>query len=167
MSEHFYGNVQFPEWALRHLPEITIDYGMRLDILREGILLLEDEEAKDGEPWLAEELRKIDVPFDMQKAAYCEYPAELRWFRFLQNGETVERIAENGADRIEISEVLGWIEDGWSTATMRQHLLETLANNGPLLPPLEQITEAQWIEHARAVVATGKKALETLEKRAV
>ncbi len=139
MSDRFYGEVRFPVWARKYIPdEIRVQE-------HQGLLVFEEEEARYGKPWLADYLGEWGIPHDVSSSEYFEYKAEESQFRFLPDGRTEEHSRQEGATDMAAEEVLSVLEAQGADALRNRCLALIEAYRLPG-PDLHEITEEAWLE---------------------
>ncbi len=145
MSDRFYGAVRFPAWATKFLPKDAEDCCLELEPSSK-VSCFEEEEARNGKPWLVAELDRLGIPYDLESSEYFEYKAEKTYFRFRAGGKSEDLVVTDGDELVEAKDIISMIDKGNNLAAIRRWCQDRLDQIAPLTPPLEEITEADYLE---------------------
>ncbi|MEY2335254.1 hypothetical protein [Acidithiobacillus ferrianus] len=145
MSDRFYGAVRFPAWATKYLPKDADDCCMELEPSSK-VSCFEEEEARNGKPWLVAELDRLGIPYDLESSEYFEYKAEKTYFRFRAGGKSEDLVVTDGDELVEAKDIVSIIDKGNNLAAIRRWCQDRLDLIAPLTPPLEEITETDYLE---------------------
>ncbi|WP_041645752.1 hypothetical protein [Acidithiobacillus ferrooxidans] len=145
MSDSFYGDVRFPEWALKFLPEFSQEDGTRLELEPNSkVYFYAEDECKNGEVSIVANLSAMGIPYDSSSAEYFEYKAETIYFRFRDNGMTEEHGVLEGSDRVPAQDIIDLVDNHLTAAEIGKWCRDYIAPFQPLTPPLEEITESDY-----------------------
>lgn len=154
MSDKFYGEVLFPGWAYKYLPGLVDD--VRLEVLPDGkTLFYAEKEARNGTPWICDELDTLGIPYNRSSAEYYEYRGERKFCRFRDGGKIEDLVVTDGDELVEAKDILNMIQEGKSLEDVRAWCQKTLDQIQPLNPPIEEISEEDylaWVEKYKAWV---------------
>lgn len=83
MADRFWGRLEFPvQFYLGDVKDSLDDYRFENQEFIDGLVRLEDSQAANGRfDELEELLIENNVPFDRVSDSYCEFSAEVRYFR--------------------------------------------------------------------------------------
>jgi hypothetical protein len=150
MPDRFYGEVSFPEWACKYLPQDIIT-DVRLSVLPDDkVVCFEEEEANNGVPWIVADLEALGIPYDGSSSEYFEYKAETKYSRFRDGGKIDELVVTAGDELIQAVDIVAMIGEGKSLEDIRAWCQKTLDQIAPLTPPLEAITEQDYLEWVKS-----------------
>lgn len=144
MSDRFYGEVTFPEWACKYIPEL--DRSLDLEINPDGkSAFYEEDEARNGIPWVCDVMDILGIPYDRHSAEYYEYKAESQYTRFRDGGEIDSLIVTDGDDLVAAQDILNMINEGKTLTDLAEWCQTTLDQIAPLSPEIHTISEAEWM----------------------
>ena len=161
MSDRFYGAVRFPAWATKYLPMDAEDCRLELEPSSK-VLCFEEEEARDGKPWLVADLDFLGIPYDLESSEYFEYKAEKTYSRFRAGGKSEGLAVTDGDELVEAKDIVSMIDKGNHLAVIRRWCQDRLDQIAPLTPPLEEITEADYLEWTTAKAQVWQNNLQRL-----
>ena len=154
MSDLFYGEVVFPEWASKYIPALVED--IRLELLPYGkCASYAEEEARNGIPWVCCEFDDLGIPYDRSSAEYYEYKAENQYNRFRDGGKIDSLVVTDGDDLVAAQDILNMINEGKTLTDLAEWCRTTLDQIKPLSPAIHEITEAEylnWVNQYKASV---------------
>lgn len=110
MSDRYYGEVAFPEWACKYIPQLRED-GCIAKTDDGKTVIFTDEEAKDGIPWICEELNDLNIPYDCRSSEYFEYSAEKIYIRFRDEGKIEQLVVVEDDKMVAAQDVLTMIKE--------------------------------------------------------
>ena len=147
MSDCFYGAVRFPAWATKYLSKELDADDCRPELEPSSkVSCFEEEEARYGKPWLAADLDRLGIPYDLESSEYFEYKAEKTYFRFRAGGKSEDLVVTDGDELVEAKDIVSMIDKGNNLAAIRRWCQDRLDQIAPLTPPLEEITETDYLE---------------------
>ena len=154
MSDRFYGEVTFPEWACQYIKEL--DLSLNLEINPDGkSVSYAEEEARNGIPWVCDEFDTLGIPYDRHSAEYFEYRGEQQYTRFRDGGKIDSLVVTDGDELVDAHDVLGMILEGKTLTDLAEWCRTTLDQIKPLSPAIHEITEAEylnWVNQYKASV---------------
>jgi len=144
MSDKFYGEVYFPEWACKYVLGLKGDSGLELSP-DSKTYCFEEKEARDGVPWVCDVFDKLGIPYDRTSDEYYEYRKETKYLRFRKGGKLDALFVTDGDELVEARDILNMISEGKSLSDVRDWCQKTLDQIAPLTPPIEDISEADYL----------------------
>ncbi|MBU2839446.1 hypothetical protein HF670_07690 [Acidithiobacillus thiooxidans] len=163
MSDKFFDEVVFPEWACKYIPGLVDD--ARLELLADSkTVSFAEEEARDGVPWVCGEFDALGIPYDRTSAEYYEYRGETKYLRFRQGGKLDELVVTDGDELVEARDILNMIQEGKSLSDVKAWCQKTLDQIAPLTPPLEDISEADYLAWVKEKAWVFQKSVQELRE---
>ena len=163
MSDRYYGDVKFPEWAVKYIPGLVDDSCWEL-LADSKTASFAEEEAKDGIPWICDEFDKLGIPYDRSSAEYYEYRAETQYSRFRKGGKIEELVVTDGDDLVKAKDIVSIIDKGNNLAAIRRWCQDKLDLIAPLTPPIEDISEADYLAWVKEKAWVFQKAVNDLRE---
>lgn len=145
MSDRFYGAVRFPAWAREYLLKGADDRLLDLEP-SSNVLCCEEEEARNGQPWVVAELDLLGIHYDLESGEYFEYKAEKTFSRFRAGGKSERLVVTDGDELVEAKGIVSMIDKGDDLGMIRRWCQDRLDKIAPLTPPLEEITETDYLK---------------------
>ncbi len=162
MSDRYYGDVKFPEWAVKYIPGLAHDHGLKLSDSTTASYA--EEEARDGVPWVCDEFDKLSIPYNRSSAEYFEYGAESLYSRFRKGGKTEELVVTDGDDLVAAETIISIIDKGSDLSSIRRWCQAKLDLIAPLTPPIQDISEADYLAWVKEKAWVFQKAVNDLRE---
>ncbi|MDX5933766.1 hypothetical protein [Acidithiobacillus thiooxidans] len=163
MSDRYYGEVYFPEWAVKYVLGLKDGSGLELSP-DSKTYCFEEDEARDGVPWVCDVFDKLGIPYDCASAEYYEYRGETKYLRFRKGGKLDELVVTDGDELVEARDILNMISEGKSLSDVKAWCQKTLDQIAPLTPPLEQISEADYLAWVKEKAWVFQKSVQELRE---
>jgi hypothetical protein len=93
------------------------------------------------------DLVSLGIPFDSSSAEYFEHKAKDDYFRFgAIDGQTEIRSVIDGDQDVPAKDIIELVHRGLTAAEIGKWCTDFLAPSQPLTPPLEEISERDYLE---------------------